>query len=44
MWMEKVGENKFKYIERYIDPLTEKREKFLLHLLVNHGRRGIKLP
>ncbi|WYJ90209.1 hypothetical protein A5888_001937 [Enterococcus sp. 9E7_DIV0242] len=27
MWVEQISEKKFKYIERYIDPLTEKKKK-----------------
>ncbi|OUZ34392.1 hypothetical protein A5885_002123 [Enterococcus sp. 8E11_MSG4843] len=26
MWVEHVGHKKYKYIERYIDPLTEKKK------------------
>lgn len=27
MWVEQIDEKKFKYIERYVDPLTEKKKK-----------------
>ncbi|WP_339102048.1 site-specific integrase [Candidatus Enterococcus clewellii] len=27
LWVEQISEKKFKYIERYIDPLTEKKKK-----------------
>lgn len=27
MWVEQIGEKKFKYTERYTDPLTEKKKK-----------------
>lgn len=32
MWMEKLDNGKFKYIERYIDPMTEKYKKISITL------------
>lgn len=35
MWVEHVGHKKYKYIERYIDPLTEKKKKVSVTLTSN---------
>ncbi len=43
MWLEKINDKKFKYTERYTDPLTEKREKCPLLYLAIHAKLGIKL-
>lgn len=35
MWIEDLPNGKYKYFERYRDPLTEKLKKYLLHLIKN---------
>ncbi len=33
MWLEKINDKKFKYTERYTDPLTEKKEKSVRYFI-----------
>ncbi|HFM6580524.1 TPA: hypothetical protein ACG786_002889, partial [Enterococcus faecium] len=35
MWLEKINDKKFKYTERYTDPLTEKKRKVSVTLSSN---------
>ncbi len=41
MWVEQTKDGRFKFIERYVDPYTQKNtEKNLQHLQVIHHKRG----